>query len=174
LASIAVVLHERLGTWAGQLRARLQDLPVRWYETRSAADVEEAIRGMACPVVLIDLSRNVVEGLRQLDQITARSPGARVLVLDPDSIKDVPMLARELGATHVISGFVPPPRVAALIARWVDLAAREMTRGEWSRQPVADPPADLDGWLELASLALDSDVSSSSSASPSSPELNGL
>ena len=48
MARVAVVLCERLGTWAAQLRPRLQDRPVRWFETRSAADLDAALAGVAC------------------------------------------------------------------------------------------------------------------------------
>ena len=50
------------------------------------------------------------------------SRNARVLVLDPERQEGVAALARELGATHVISGFVTPPEVAVLIDRWITLA----------------------------------------------------
>ena len=40
-------------------------------------------------------------------------------------------LAFEVGATLVIAGVVPPPRVAAMVLRWLPLARRR---------------AELDGW----------------------------
>ena len=71
LTRMAVILHERLGTWSAQLRPRVQGRPVHWIETRSASDLDKALFGLACPVVLIDLQRNVVEGLSDLDRVTA-------------------------------------------------------------------------------------------------------
>ena len=146
---MAVILHERLGTWAGQLRPRLQDRPVRWFETRSTADLDAAILGLACPVVVIDLRRNV-EGLRDLDRVMKLAPGARTLVLDPEAHEGVAALARELGATEVISGFVPPPEVACRIDRWISLAAVQIDREGWSRPLPADSPLESESWLETA------------------------
>ena len=40
LTRVAVILHERLGNWIRQLRPRLHDQPVRWFETRSRADLD--------------------------------------------------------------------------------------------------------------------------------------
>jgi hypothetical protein len=45
----------------------------------------------------------------------------------------VTSLARELGATHVLSGFVPPPEVAILLIRWITLARRYLESDGWSR-----------------------------------------
>ncbi len=71
----AVILHERLGTWSAQLRSRLQERPVHWIETRSASELERALIGLACPVVLIDLRRDVEEGLIALDRLLRLTPG---------------------------------------------------------------------------------------------------
>jgi DNA-binding NarL/FixJ family response regulator len=147
---VAVILHERRGNWAGQLRTRLQDRPVRWIETRSAADLQEALLGLACPVVLIDLRTHATQGLDDLDRAIRQSPAARVLVLDPEGNKGVVDLARELGATLAISGFVPPPEVASLVDRWIKLAAAQTERDGWSRSLAAEAPIDAESLLELA------------------------
>jgi hypothetical protein len=151
---VAVVLHERLGTWAGQLRPRLQDRPVRWYETRSTADLDEVLTGLASPVVLIDLARYLLEGLSDLGRVVTLAPGARVLVLDPEAHEEVATLARELGATLVISGFVPPPEVAELIDRWILLASMSAASEGWSKRMAIESPPDAESWLETARLAL--------------------
>ena len=46
-------------------------------------------------------------------------------MLDPQAVPEVPILARELGATLVWSGVVVPPRVEALIRRWLGVIAAE-------------------------------------------------
>jgi DNA-binding NarL/FixJ family response regulator len=143
LARVAVILHERLGTWARQLRPRLSDQPVRWFETRSAADLEGVLTGLAYPVVLIDLGRHAATGLMGLDLVARRAPDARILVLDPAAHPEVPELARELGATHVISGFVPPPAIADLIGRWIALARRGLDHAGWSRTTFLETRTDL-------------------------------
>jgi hypothetical protein len=149
LARTAVILHERLGTWSAQLRPRVQRPPVHWIETRSATDLDKALLGLACPVVLIDLQRNVVQGLSDLDRLMRLFPGARVLVLDPEAHDEVAELARELGATHVITGFVPPPEVACLIDRWITLADLQTDRAGW-RPVTTDTPQDPETWLQTA------------------------
>jgi DNA-binding NarL/FixJ family response regulator len=147
LTRIAVILHERLGTWARQLRPRLYDLPIRWFETRSIADLDQVLAGMASPVVLIDLGSRPAAGLLGLRAILQRASDARVLVLDPEVHPEAAGLARELGATHVITGFVPPPVVASLLRRWVKLAQRGIERGGWSRAQTPDPETEPWSWL---------------------------
>jgi len=147
---VAVILHERLGTWAGQLRPRLQDRPVRWFETRSTTDLVQALTGLASPVVLIDLARNPLEGLSDLDRVVTLASRARVLVLDPEAHEGVSALARELGATHVISGFVPPPEVAQLIDRWILLASSPVESQGWSKRLATESPPDAESWLDMA------------------------
>jgi len=56
LASLPLVIHERLGNWARHLRPRLSAWPVRVVESRSTADLESALSRAACPIVVIDLA----------------------------------------------------------------------------------------------------------------------
>jgi hypothetical protein len=147
LARTAVILYERLGTWARQLRPRLSGLSIRWFETRSLADLEPVLAGIACPVVLVDLGSRPVPGLMAVRRIFQRAPDARVLVLDPEVQRETVDLARELGATHVISGFVPPPDVASLIGRWVELAKTAIEQAGWSKPLLADSECEPWSWL---------------------------
>jgi hypothetical protein len=156
LTRVAVILHERLGHWNRQLRPRLHDRAVRWFETRSRADLDSLLIGLACPVVLIDLGRHPIEGLKDLDHVLERASDARVLVLDPESHDQVAALAREVGATHVVAGFVPPPFVARLLARWIDLAERQLEGGGWSR--TSFPKTQTEPWAWLADFLDDSQV----------------
>jgi hypothetical protein len=149
LTRIAVILHERLGNWARQLRPRLYDLPIRWFETRSIADLDPVLTGMASPVVLIDLGSRPSAGLLGLRAIRHRASDARVLVLDPEVHQEASGLARELGAAHVIPGFVPPPVVASLLRRWVKLAQWRIAHGGWSRALTPDPELEPWSWLAL-------------------------
>jgi len=142
-----VILHERLGNWARQLRPRLHELPIRWFETRTIADLDPVLTGMACPVVLIDLGSRPAAGLLGLHAILRRASDARVLVLDPEVHEETPALARELGATHVIPGFLPPPVVAALFHRWVKLAERRIEQSGWSE--LLDPDSESEPWSWL-------------------------
>jgi hypothetical protein len=133
LSLVAVILHERLGNWARQLRPRLHDLPIRWFETRSRRDLEAVLTGLACPVVLIDPGKHLAEGLLDVDLVHGRASDALILVNNPDSHAEVTALAREFGASYVLSGFVPPPQVAGLLHRWITLARRRIERDGWSR-----------------------------------------
>jgi hypothetical protein len=148
LTRVAVILHERLGHWNRQLRPRLHGRPIRWFETRSRADLDNLLVGLACPVVLVDLGKHAVEGLRDLDLILRRASDARVLVLASEAHEDVAGMARQLGATHVAAGFVPPPVVARLLERWVELAHRQVERSGWSRTTF--PPTQTEPWAWLA------------------------
>lgn len=130
---VPLILHERLGNWAGQLRPRLHNLPVRWFETRSRPDLDAVLTGLSCPVVLIDPGKHVTNGLIDLDLVKSRSPDSLVLVNNAESDTNVKSLARELGATYVLSGFVPPPEVARLLTHWISLASRQIERAGWSR-----------------------------------------
>ena len=142
---VPLILHERLGNWARQLRPRMHSLPIRWFETRSRADLEDVLTGLACPVVLIDPGKHVACGMLDLDLIRMRAPGSLVLMNQTEPDTQTATLARELGATHVLCGFVPPPEVAGLLTRWVLLARRLIERGGWSRSlsPESSFPEDL-------------------------------
>jgi hypothetical protein len=162
LIRVAVILHERLGNWNRQLRQRLRDRPIRWFETRSGADLDGVLNGLARPVVLIDVGLYPAVGLRDLERVLDWAPDARVLVVDPEARAEVAGMARELGATHVASGFVPPAGVARLLARWVDLALRQIERDGWSR--TSFPPTDTEPWAWLADLLGDVRFAQTSSA----------
>jgi CheY-like chemotaxis protein len=146
-ASLVVVIHERLGTWARHLRPRFLAWPIRWVETRSTADLEAALTGLACPVVVIDLGRRVRAGLEDLDRAAQAAPNALFLVFDSEAHEGVAVLARELGATHVFSGPVTPPEVARLLARWLPLAQRLAESDGWSSTREPRPAAEPWNWL---------------------------
>src|SRR3954470_4689480 len=167
--SLAVLIHERLGNWARQLRPRLLTWPIRWIETRSGRDLEVALAGMACPIVLIDLARRPRAGLEDLDRAAQASPNALILVLDPQAHEGVATLARELGATHILSGPVTPPTVAQLIARWLPLAGRQAERDGWSNAPEPEPEPEPWNWLGRLLAGRPAPA-----ASPANPNTNPL
>lgn len=149
MARVAVILHERLGNWTRQLRPRLSGLPVRWFETRSAADLEEALGrpSLAHPVIVIDLGPRPIAGLHDLDLAAECSSDGLILVLDPQATEGISTVARELGATHVISGPVPPPVVARLLSRWVELAERRLGRAGWFEPDDREAEPEPWNWL---------------------------
>lgn len=147
VAGQILVIHERVAQWARQLRPRMADRPVRVVETRSTGDLETALAGAACPLVVIDLARRRRAAMEDLDRAVRAAPDALVLVLDPDSVAGVARLARELGATHVIEGPATPPAVARWIARWIPLARSRADASGWSAsapRPGETQPVD---WL---------------------------
>jgi hypothetical protein len=68
LANLPLIIHERLGNWARQLRPRLAAWPIRLVESRSLADLERALAGTACPILVIDLDRQPRAGLDDLER----------------------------------------------------------------------------------------------------------
>jgi hypothetical protein len=152
LASQILVIHERIGFWARQLRPRLSERPVRLIETRSSVDLETAITGagVVYPVVLLDLAHRVRAGLDDLQRVSVAAPEALVLVLDPQAHEGVALLAREAGATHVMSGPVTPPEVEGLLGRWLGLAQRRGELDGWAS--VAAVPAEPEPWSWLTPL----------------------
>lgn len=135
-----VVIHERLGYWAGQLRARLADRPIRWRESRSAADLLAAVAAAPpWPIVVLDLGRRPRDGLEALAGASVGSAGMLALVLDPESVPGLAPTAMECGASLVLPGFVPPPRVAELVDRWLPLARRRSDAAGLSTADEPDP-----------------------------------
>jgi DNA-binding NarL/FixJ family response regulator len=147
LTRVPVILHERLGNWIRQLRPRLYEQPVRWFESRSTRELEVLLTGLAFPVVLIDLGRHTAAGLKDLTLVSLRVPNARILALDPEGQAEVAVTARELGATHVFSGFVPPPVIAELMAHWITAARKGIELAGWSRTSFPDTETDPWSWL---------------------------
>ncbi len=147
MSRVGVIVHERLGNWARQLRPRLPAQHARVRETRSWPDLETATRGLTAPVVVLDLDRFGSVGLAHLDRLIDRSGDALVLVIDPTGTPERAQIARELGATHVITGAAPPTDVAALIQRWVAIARDRIERGGWHRPIEADPRREPWAWL---------------------------
>lgn len=143
-----VVLHERLGGWARQLRPRLAGSPARWIETRSTAELLVAITGGASPVILIEASQDPEGNLREVALVVERGGSPLVLFIDPLDRSDVMDLGRELGATLTVGGRCTPPEVAELIGRWIGLSARANAREGWSRPRPADPLRDPSAWIE--------------------------
>ena len=147
MTRVPVILDERLGNWIRQLRPRLHDRPVRWFETRSAKELETLLTGLAFPLVLINLGRSGMDRLNDISLVSSRVPEARILVLDPEAQSGASTVARELGATQVFSGFVPPPIVAELLSRWIEFAQRGIERSGWSRSQFPETQTDPWNWL---------------------------
>jgi hypothetical protein len=126
----------------------MQDPAIRWFESRTLGDLEGILEGLAFPVVLIDLNKQPLLGLEALDLVRTRTPGGRSLVLDPEGTTESRILSRELGATHVCSGFAPPPFVAGLFSRWIAMARQAIESAGWSR--ITFPKTATDPWSWLS------------------------
>ncbi|MFO0908139.1 MAG: hypothetical protein U0794_07235 [Isosphaeraceae bacterium] len=144
-----LVIHERIGHWARQLRPRLAGRVARTVETRNGADLETVLRGagLACPLLVLDLGRRVRAGLDDLQLALSVSPDLLSLVLDPFEHEGVELLAREIGATHVVSGPITPPAVADLLRGWVVVAQRREEAAGWTGEPSLTEPEPWN-WLK--------------------------
>lgn len=132
-SSALVVTHERRGIWAGHLRRSIADWGLRLVESRSLDDLTQAVAGVAHPLVLIDLDRRPREQLDALLLLGTERRDALTLVLDPASVIPEPWRARELGATVLLRGFVPPPQVLQLLDRWRRVSEARRARSGWPR-----------------------------------------
>jgi hypothetical protein len=143
---LPLIVHERIGTWARQLRPRAAGWGARLIESRSVADLRSALKGAACPIVIVDLGDRPRARLEDLGQALTQAPAALAVVLDPHALPGVPTVARQLGATHVMSGETLPPDLLALLARWLPLARRRTEADGWSN---ARSPANTEPWAGL-------------------------
>ena len=147
MASLVLVVHERIGYWGRQLQSRLINRSVRIVESRSAEDLERALTNMVCSLVVIDLGRKGCGGLDDLACALRTAPDALVLVIDPVSREGVAMLARELGATQVLSGAVTPPEVVDVMTRWISLAQERAKSSGWAASAPQPPVPEPWNWL---------------------------
>lgn len=147
MASQILIVHERIGVWARQLRPRVNEWPLRLVETRSSADLDAALEGANGPLVLIDLSRQVVPTLHDLQRVVDIAPDALTLVLDPESQAGVSSVAKEIGATLVLSGPIAPPDVARILGRWLALTQRRAEASGWFASPPRPQQAEPWSWL---------------------------
>ncbi len=137
---VTLVVHERRDLWVRQLRPRVVGLPVTVRESRSAADLGRALSADPAAVVVADLGAEPFDRLSELEHCRRSLADALVLVLDPESIPGVALIAREVGATLVRSGFVSPPDVARILTRWITLASRRSEAAGWAGPQPAIPP----------------------------------
>jgi hypothetical protein len=132
-----VIIHERLGRWAGQLRPRFQGWPVRWTETRSTSALVRTAKLSTYPIFVIDLADRPLMGLDDLDEALTAAHSGLAVVLDPTDRPEVATLARVLGATLILGGQVVPPVVEDLLKRWIPLAIQRAGLEGWS--PTIEP-----------------------------------
>ena len=133
----SVIIHERLIHWAGQLRPRFQGWPIRWSETRSTSDLVQAAGRSHVPILVMELGGRAARGLHDLHEALESNPSVLSLVIDPLARPEVVELARELGATLVMTGVVVPPEVESLLHRWLPLAGHRAETGGW--WPAVEP-----------------------------------
>jgi hypothetical protein len=131
MAQPLVITHERQGHWARQLWPRFPAGSIRWSESRSTRSIVATARLSPCPILVVDLGNRWLEGLEALGEAMFEVPSALALVLCPRPDADVETVARELGATLVLSGVTVPPVVESLLRRWIPLATRRMESAAW-------------------------------------------
>lgn len=146
MSRVLVIVHDRSETWHRQLRGRTTRPSTRWVETRTPNDLARALDLSTAPVVVISLGESIRPGLQDLALVSARSPDALAMVIDPVGRPGVAGLARELGAALAVGPETTPPRVASLVDRWIGLAARRLEAEGWS-PAVAPDPDTWESWL---------------------------
>jgi len=153
----SIIFHERLANWSRQIRPRFRGWPIRCSETRSGPELARSASQSACPIILIDLADRPRQALEDLDAGLVAAPMALSLVLDPLSHDGIGTTARELGATLVLSGVVVPPRVVALLQRWLPVARQRSEADGWSMPigAVADPWGRLEPFASFGPFSSD-------------------
>ena len=137
VTEIMLVIHERRGYWAKQLRPRVHSIPLKVRETRSAPDLEAALQSFNPAILVLDLAESPDEMLIALQKCHRLLENVLVLVLNPHQILGTAGLASELGVTLVYSGFVSPPTVTQLLEHWARLST---IRGSLGWFHVSEPP----------------------------------
>ena len=136
---ITTIVHERVSSWGRQLRPRLVDRPVRFVETRSTEELEDAAIGSACPIVVIVVPRRVRGGLEALSRLRGVAPGALCLVVEAPPVPGFAAMARELSASLVLASPTLPPDVMSWLDRWIPLALARSRAAGWSEDARTDP-----------------------------------
>ena len=118
-------------------------------ETRTGDDIETALVSTddPYPLALMDVGNRPVATLEELDRLKQVTPNAFVLVLDPEAHDEIPLTARVLGATHVISGQITPPEVARLLMRWKGLASERALKAGWRDEPAESSEPEPWNWI---------------------------
>ncbi len=147
MARQILVVHERIGTWARQLRPRLGSWPLRLVETRSARDLEPVLASSACPLILLDVGGRPRAALEDLQRAVMLAPDALVLVLNPLATAGIAPLAWELGATYILDGPSTPPEIIGWLTRWLPLARRRTEAAGRAWLPPRPPEAEPWAWL---------------------------
>lgn len=132
--------------WARQLRTRVAPWPARLVESRGRDDLAAAVARSPFAMIVIDLGNSVRAMLDDLRACDPHTHGALVLVLDPSRQEGVAGLARELGASRVISGQCPPPRIVEILENWCRLCLARRKSAGWLPDAAEDP----DWWNEPA------------------------
>ena len=142
---ITLIIHERLGNWARQLRPRMISPTLKVRETRSAADLALAVQQDRFALVVVDLRSGPAEMLADLNQNREQLADTLTLVLDPDQNPAAATLAQELGVTLVRSGFVSPPDIVRLLEQWALLAQQRINASGWFQPQTSGDLAALLG-----------------------------
>lgn len=117
-----LVVRDSSGWWVDHLAPRLADVPIRVELMAGWGDAD----GEPPAFGLFVLGENLTIGLESLDRFARLRPCPCILALDPLRLPGLPGLARELGATRIISGPVPPPLVATIFRDWAALRRRRI------------------------------------------------
>lgn len=114
VSSGRLIVCERTGQWATNLRRELAAAGVRVWETRSLTEAWEALAATPAAMLVVELSAENVEGLlRRMAWMSREFPRARVAVVAARRMAGYQWLMREAGALHFVCS---PRRLGPLAA----------------------------------------------------------
>jgi hypothetical protein len=137
---VLAVVYERKNFWFRHLKARLKSRDVVWRESRMIDDVLKSIFGVSVPLILFARERTPVDFAEELARIRLAASDAIVVAIrkvEPDESTLWPL---EFGATEIVRSETPPPFVAELLERRVELARSRIERSGFGVDP--SPPLD--------------------------------
>jgi hypothetical protein len=137
---VLAVVYERKNFWFRHLKARLKSRDVVWRESRTIDDVLKSIFGVSVPLIFFARERTPVDFAEELARIRLAASDAIVVAIrkvEPDESTLWPL---EFGATEIVRSETPPPFVAELLERRVELARSRIKRSGFGVDP--SPPLD--------------------------------
>jgi hypothetical protein len=113
----SAIVFERRPRWAPELERQFTGQNVRVIACRSLGDVQERSVGLACGVILLDLTGHTTECLRFLGRRLAEPNALPVVAIASEETADLEWPVRELGAIAFFVRRIPGHEMANLCRR---------------------------------------------------------
>jgi hypothetical protein len=138
-AAARLIVCERAGAWAVELRRELDDTGVRVWETRNLDDCWAMLAETPGAMLIVELTEpGLTRLLPRMTALPRQFPMARIAIVAPRELRGYEPLMREAGAVH----FVVSPRQTAALAQLalrhlasVPLPLRSMAERIWDGLP---------------------------------------